>query len=50
MIFTWLYLLNFFIKIIFLFKQTIIEIELQIKLIKLNKIKGKTNIMEDCKY
>ena len=32
--FTQLYLLNLFIKIFFLFKKTIIEIETQIKLIE----------------
>jgi hypothetical protein len=32
--FTLLYLLNFFIKIIFVFNQAIIEIEIQIKMIE----------------
>jgi len=41
-IFTQLFLLNLFIKIIFLFKKMIIEIKAQIKLIKKNKRKKVT--------
>jgi len=42
-IFTWLFLLNLFININFLFKQTIEKIETQIILIVTNKMKKKTS-------
>jgi hypothetical protein len=45
--FTWLCLLNLFIKIIFLFNQTTIEANILIKLIE-KKLKLKKNIMQSC--